>query len=292
MSLRKSETSLPISAFLKLPCNSHGAPLVRGSPACLHWPLQCDLVCVQGGLSDAVLQKTLDYACGAGADCGPTKQNGACYAPNTVRAHCSYAVNSFFQKKGQAQGTCDFAGTAAISTSDPSASGCVYPSSASASSTTTTPVTTTPSTATPSTTTPTTTTGTPTTTATPYTATPTGVVGGVTGMSPTGINTDVSGAGFRRLSSSCWVKRVETVEPVKIKRIPSLRTKICQTFLLSLGFLVLPFLYYSVEEGKKKKKEKGRPWIPGKWWAAHVIPVSVRSLGLEDLAVPLFLSYM
>lgn len=74
----------------------------------------------KGGLSDAVLQKTLDYACGAGADCGPTKQNGACYAPNTVRAHCSYAVNSFFQKKGQAQGTCDFAGTAAISTSDPS----------------------------------------------------------------------------------------------------------------------------------------------------------------------------
>ncbi|KAF8037414.1 hypothetical protein BT93_B0346 [Corymbia citriodora subsp. variegata] len=177
------------------------------------------------GLGDAVLQKTLDYACGAGADCGPVKQNGACYSPNTVRAHCSYAVNSFFQKKGQAQGTCDFAGTAAVATSDPSSSGCVYPSSASGGSTSTTPVTTTPSTATPSntpsnttpstatpstatpsTTTPTTTTGTPTTTATPFTATPTGVMGGVgTGVSPTGINTDVSGVGLRRLSSTCWL---------------------------------------------------------------------------------------
>ncbi|KAL3748585.1 hypothetical protein ACJRO7_009769 [Eucalyptus globulus] len=178
------------------------------------------------GLGDAVLQKTLDYACGAGADCSPLKQTGSCYSPNTVRAHCSYAVNSFFQKKGQGQGTCDFAGTAAVSTTDPSVSGCVFPSSASSGSTSTTPVTTTPSTtppstttpstatpstatpstATPSTATPTTTTGTPTTTATPFTGTPTGVMGGVgTGMSPTGINTDVSDAGLRSLSSGCWL---------------------------------------------------------------------------------------
>ena len=76
-------------------------------------------VCKEG-LSDSTLQKSLDYACGAGADCGPIHLNGQCYNPNTVKAHCSYAVNSYFQKKGQAQGTCDFAGTASISTSDPS----------------------------------------------------------------------------------------------------------------------------------------------------------------------------
>lgn len=71
-------------------------------------------------VGDSALQKTLDYACGAGADCNPIHQNGVCYSPNTVRAHCSYAVNSFFQKKGQAQGTCDFASTATVVTTDPS----------------------------------------------------------------------------------------------------------------------------------------------------------------------------
>ncbi|KAI4329651.1 hypothetical protein MLD38_028013 [Melastoma candidum] len=163
----------------------------------------------KGGLGDAVLQKTLDYACGAGADCGPVKQTGACYSPNTVRSHCSYAVNSYFQRKGQAQGSCDFSGTAAISTSDPSYSGCAFPSSASPAAATTTPSVTTPSTTTPSTTTPSTTTpvtGTPitatpttptTTTATnsPFNATPTGILG--TGVSPTGINTDMSQGGVR-----------------------------------------------------------------------------------------------
>ncbi|EOA28779.1 hypothetical protein CARUB_v10025011mg [Capsella rubella] len=37
------------------------------------------------GLSEAMLQKTLDYACGAGADCVPIHQNGPCFNPNTVR---------------------------------------------------------------------------------------------------------------------------------------------------------------------------------------------------------------
>lgn len=75
-------------------------------------------VCKDG--SDAILQKTLDYACGAGADCNPLHQNAPCFQPNTVRAHCSYAVNSYFQKKGQAPGSCDFAGTATPVASDPS----------------------------------------------------------------------------------------------------------------------------------------------------------------------------
>lgn len=72
------------------------------------------------GMSDAMLQKTLDYACGAGADCNPIHTNGVCYNPNTVKGHCDYAVNSYFQKKGQAQGSCDFAGTATPVVSDPS----------------------------------------------------------------------------------------------------------------------------------------------------------------------------
>ncbi|KAK6925099.1 X8 domain [Dillenia turbinata] len=144
----------------------------------------CNWCVCKEGLSDSVLQKTLDYACGAGADCTLIHQNGACYNPNTVRAHCSYAVNSFFQRKGQAQGTCDFSGTASISTSDPSYSGCSFPASASSTSSGTTTTSPTTTTTTPSTT----------TTASPYVTTPsTGVLGGIgSGLGPSGMNNDMS----------------------------------------------------------------------------------------------------
>jgi len=72
------------------------------------------------GLSDTVLQATLDYACGNGADCNPTKPKQSCFNPDNVRSHCNYAVNSFFQKKGQSPGSCNFDGTATPTNSDPS----------------------------------------------------------------------------------------------------------------------------------------------------------------------------
>ncbi|XP_038895513.1 PLASMODESMATA CALLOSE-BINDING PROTEIN 3-like isoform X2 [Benincasa hispida] len=166
----------------------------------------------KNGISDATLQKALDYACGAGADCSPIRQNAACFQPNTVRAHCSYAVNSYFQKKGQTQGSCDFAGVATISTTDPSAAGCSYPSSAGGGGGNgggVTPVTTTPTS--PGTTTvpgmtspvarpPPSMTPTTTNNPLPNTASPTGVLGGAgTGVNPTGAGTttDESHGGFR-----------------------------------------------------------------------------------------------
>jgi len=76
-------------------------------------------VCRQD-VSSTALQKTLDYACGAGADCSPILQNGPCFEPNTVVAHCSYAANSYYQRKGQTQQACDFSGTAQLVSSDPS----------------------------------------------------------------------------------------------------------------------------------------------------------------------------
>uniref|UniRef100_M4EKL7 X8 domain-containing protein n=1 Tax=Brassica campestris TaxID=3711 RepID=M4EKL7_BRACM len=85
------------------------------------------------GLSDDVLQKTIDYACGNGADCNPTHPKAPCFNPDNVTSHCNYAVNSFFQKKRQASGTCDFSGTATPTNSDPSYSGCTFPTSASGS---------------------------------------------------------------------------------------------------------------------------------------------------------------
>jgi hypothetical protein len=73
-------------------------------------------------LADSALQKALDYACGAGADCKPILQSGACFAPDTVKAHCSYAVNSFYQRNSQNPQACVFSGTATLSNSDPSES--------------------------------------------------------------------------------------------------------------------------------------------------------------------------
>ncbi|KAK9066584.1 hypothetical protein SSX86_013907 [Deinandra increscens subsp. villosa] len=87
-------------------------------------------VCKKGG-NDKVLQMALDYACGNGADCTQTHQGGKCYNPDTVLDHCNYAVNSYFQAKSQAPGSCDFNGAAMVTTTDPSSNGCSYPSSAS-----------------------------------------------------------------------------------------------------------------------------------------------------------------
>lgn len=82
------------------------------------------------GLSDPVLQNSIDYACGAGADCTPILQGGPCYQPNTVKDHCNYAVNSYYQRRGQVAGSCNFSNTATVTQNSPSAApGCVYPSS-------------------------------------------------------------------------------------------------------------------------------------------------------------------
>ncbi|XP_010527958.1 PREDICTED: PLASMODESMATA CALLOSE-BINDING PROTEIN 3 [Tarenaya hassleriana] len=82
------------------------------------------------GVGEKQLQTSLDYACGAGADCTPILQNGACYQPNTVKSHCDWAVNSYFQRAGQVSGSCNFSNTATLSTNPPTVvTGCVYPSS-------------------------------------------------------------------------------------------------------------------------------------------------------------------
>lgn len=176
-------------------------------------------VCKQG-LSDAVLQSAIDYACGAGADCRPINPNGQCYNPNTVLSHCSYAVNNYYQKKAASGATCDFNGAATLSSSAPSG-GC----SAGSGSTGTGasgPITTVPTTSPTTGSTPTTpTTGTnpltpvpgagtgvgvtptgasPTTTS-PYggTGTPSsGAFGGVgTGLGPTASSMDDNGSGIK-----------------------------------------------------------------------------------------------
>lgn len=97
-------------------------------------------VCRQDA-AQAALQKTIDYACGSGADCNSIHESGACYNPNTVPAHCSWAANSYYQNNKAKGATCDFAGTATLITSDPSSSGCSYPTTSASAAGTMTPTT-------------------------------------------------------------------------------------------------------------------------------------------------------
>ncbi|MQL83997.1 hypothetical protein Taro_016496 [Colocasia esculenta] len=76
------------------------------------------------------MQAALDWACGqGGADCGPIQPGAACYEPNTVEAHASYAMNSYYQRRGRGAGTCDFSGVGQIVYQRPRFGNCNFPSS-------------------------------------------------------------------------------------------------------------------------------------------------------------------
>ena len=75
----------------------------------------------RAGVPQADLQNALDWACGLGmVDCRPIQDRGPCFDPDTLVSHASYAFNSYYQQNGNSDIACNFGGTAAVTTNNPS----------------------------------------------------------------------------------------------------------------------------------------------------------------------------
>ncbi|CAN1302437.1 Glucan endo-1,3-beta-glucosidase [Linum perenne] len=54
------------------------------------------------------------------AECKEIQVEGACFHPNNLVSHASYAFNSYYQQNGNSDIACNFGGTAILTKHDPS----------------------------------------------------------------------------------------------------------------------------------------------------------------------------
>ncbi|CAI9108148.1 OLC1v1007681C3 [Oldenlandia corymbosa var. corymbosa] len=67
------------------------------------------------------LQNGLNWACGqGGANCTAIQTGQPCYFPDSLQNHASYAYNDYYQRMHLIGGTCDFNGSAILTSQDPS----------------------------------------------------------------------------------------------------------------------------------------------------------------------------
>ncbi|EYU45799.1 hypothetical protein ABFS82_11G100200 [Erythranthe guttata] len=79
------------------------------------------------GADEKMVQAALDWACGPGkVDCSSLLQGQACYEPDTVVAHATYAFDAYYHQMGKTPGSCDFNGVATITTTNPSHGSCLF----------------------------------------------------------------------------------------------------------------------------------------------------------------------
>ncbi|CAM6028402.1 unnamed protein product [Sphagnum balticum] len=95
----------------------------RGRPR--HCRLQKQWCVAKPNQAATTLQGDLDWACGplqgqGQVDCSPIRSTGACYNPNTLEDHCNWAFNAYYLLHSNLADPCEFAGSAVLTTIDPS----------------------------------------------------------------------------------------------------------------------------------------------------------------------------
>ncbi|KAH9322170.1 hypothetical protein KI387_016809, partial [Taxus chinensis] len=95
------------------PSTSSPVSRISTAPSKEYW-------CVALASEEGKVQAALDYACAAGGDCSAiASPNQPCFFPDTLLSHASYAFNSYWQRTKAFGATCNFDGTATLTTSDP-----------------------------------------------------------------------------------------------------------------------------------------------------------------------------